>query len=140
MKELSRFEMAAVKRTAQNVKTMRRKLEKLEVQQAEITKEVNSLSELIYDWEQPIIKMTGGFTSEQVLNGEMNIQHEELPENSVVDDSSLAEYPLELTDDEYEELPEDGVLYRGKTGDDSFVEYLLKPSDDEVENTSPFEV
>ena len=55
MKELSRFEMAAVKRTAQNVKTMRRKLEKLEVQQAEITKEVNSLSELIYDWEQPII-------------------------------------------------------------------------------------
>ena len=42
MKELSRFEMAAVKRTAQNVKTMRRKLEKLEAQQAEITKEVNS--------------------------------------------------------------------------------------------------
>ena len=126
MKELSRFEMAAVKRTAQNVKTMRRKLEKLEVQQAEITKEVNSLSELIYDWEQPIIKMTGGFTSEQVLNGEMNIEHEELPENSVVDDSLLAEYCLE---------PEDGVIYRGKTGDDSFVEYLLKHSDDEVENT-----
>ena len=103
MKELSRFEMAAVKRTAQNVKTMRRKLEKLEAQQAEITKEVNSLSELIYDWEQPIIKMTGGFTSEQVLNGEMNIKHEELPENSVVDDSSLTEYPLEPTDDEIEE-------------------------------------
>ena len=103
MKELSRFEMAAVKRTAQNVKTMRRKLEKLEAQQAEITKEVNSLSELIYDWEQPIIKMTGGFTSEQVLNGEMNIEHEELPENSVVDDSSLAEYPLDPTNDEIEE-------------------------------------
>ena len=107
MKELSRFEMAAVKRTAQNVKTMRRKLEKLEAQQAEITKEVNSLSELIYDWEQPIIKMTGGFTSEQVLNGEMNIEHEELPENNMVDDSPLDEYPLE-------------------------------PSDDDVENTSPF--
>ena len=103
MKDLSRFEMAAVKRTAQNVKTMRRKLEKLEGQQAEITKEVNSLSELIYDWEQPIIKMTGGFTSEQVLNGEMNIEHEELPENSVVDDNSLAEYPLESTDEEIEE-------------------------------------
>lgn len=107
MKELSRFEMAAVKRTAQNVKTMRRKLEKLEAQQAEITKEINSLSELIYDWEQPIIKMTGGFTSEQVLNGEMNIEHEELPENSVVDDDSLDEY-------------------------------LLEPSDDDVQNTSPF--
>ena len=98
MKELSRFEMAAVKRTAQNVKTMRRKLEKLEAQQAEITKEVNSLSELIYDWEQPIIKMTGGFTSEQVLNGEMNIEHEELPENNMVDDSPLDEYLLEPID------------------------------------------
>lgn len=100
MKELSRFEMAAVKRTAQNVKTMRRKLEKLEAQQAEITKEVNSLSELIYDWEQPIIKMTGGFTSEQVLNGEMNIEHEELPENNMVDDSPLDEYLLEPIDDD----------------------------------------
>ena len=129
MKELSRFEMAAVKRTAQNVKTMRRKLEKLEVQQAEITKEVNSLSELIYDWEQPIIKMTGGFTSEQVLNGEMNIEHEELHENSVVDDSLLAEYCLE---------PEDGVVYRGKTGDDSFVEYLLKHSDETEEEMPSF--
>ena len=109
MKELSRFEMAAVKRTAQNVKTMRRKLEKLEAQQAEITKEVNSLSELIYDWEQPIIKMTGGFTSEQVLNGEMNIEHEELPENNMVDDSPLDEY-------------------------------LLEPNDDDVQNTSPFEI
>ena len=109
MKELSRFEMAAVKRTAQNVKTMRRKLEKLEVQQAEITKEVNSLSELINDWEQPIIKMTGGFTSEQVLNGEMNIEHEELPENNMVDDSPLDEY-------------------------------LLEPIDDDVQNTSPFEM
>ena len=98
MKELSRFEMAAVKRTAQNVKTMRRKLEKLEAQQAEITKEINSLSELIYDWEQPIIKMTGGFTSEQVLNGEMNIEHEELPENNMVDDSPLDEYLLEPID------------------------------------------
>ena len=98
MKELSRFEMAAVKRTAQNVKTMRRKLEKLEAQQAEITKEINSLSELIYDWEQPIIKMTGGFTSEQVLNGEMNIEHEELSENNMVDDSPLDEYLLEPID------------------------------------------
>ena len=103
MKELSRFEMAAVKRTAQNVKTMRRKLEKLYEKQAEITTEINKLEELVYEWEQPIIKMTGGFTSEQVLNGEMNIEHEELPENSVVDDSLLPEYPLDPTNDEIEE-------------------------------------
>ena len=103
MKELSRFEMAAVKRTAQNVKSIRTKLVKLEEKQSLITAEINQLEEMINDWEQPIIKMTGGFTSEQVLNGEMNIEHEELPENSVVDDSSLAEYPLESTDEEIEE-------------------------------------
>ena len=103
MKELSRFEMAAVKRTAQNVKSMRTKLVKLEEKQSLITDEINQLEEMINDWEQPIIKMTGGFTSEQVLNGEMNIEHEELPENSVVDDSSLTEYPLDPTNDEIEE-------------------------------------
>lgn len=103
MKELSRFEMAAVKRTAQNVKSMRTKLVKFEEKQSLITAEINQLEEMINDWEQPIIKMTGGFTSEQVLNGEMNIEHEELPENSVVDDSSLTEYPLDPTNDEIEE-------------------------------------
>lgn len=107
MKELTRFEMAAVKRTAQNVKSMRKKLVKLEEKQSLITAEINQLEEMINDWEQPIIKMTGGFTSEQVLNGEMNIEHEEIPENNMVDDSPLDEY-------------------------------LLEPSDDEVENTSPF--
>ena len=45
MKELSRFEMAAVKRTAQNVKTMRRKLEKLCEKQSEITTEINQLED-----------------------------------------------------------------------------------------------
>ena len=112
MKELSRFEMAAVKRTAQNVKTMRRKLEKLEVQQAEITKEVNSLSELINDWEQPIIKMTGGFTSEQVLNGEMNVINEEIPEDSTVDDSPLDEFRIQNAqfEEEMEDLTPSGNI------------------------------
>ena len=100
MKELSRFEMAAVKRTAQNVKSMRTKLVKLEEKQSLITAEINQLEEMINDWEQPIIKMTGGFTSEQVLNEEMNIEHEELPENNMVDDSPLDEYILEPSDDE----------------------------------------
>ena len=95
MKELSRFEMAAVKRTAQNVKTMRRKLEKLCEKQSEITTEINQLEELVYEWEQPIIKMTGGFTSEQVLNGEMNVINEEIPEDSTVDDSSLDEFQIQ---------------------------------------------
>ena len=108
MKELSRFEMAAVKRTAQNVKTMRRKLEKLCEKQSEITTEINQLEELVYEWEQPIIKMTGGFTSEQVLNGEMNVINEEIPEDSTVDDSPLDEFQIQNT--QFEEELKDSTL------------------------------
>ena len=107
MKELSRFEMAAVKRTAQNVKTMRRKLEKLCEKQSEITTEINQLEELVYEWEQPIIKMTGGFTSEQVLNGEMNVINEEIPEDSTVDDSSLDEFQIQKA--QFEESFDDSI-------------------------------
>lgn len=109
-KELNRFEMAAVKRTAQNVKTMRRKLEKLEEKQLAITTEINQLSEMINDWEQPIIKMSGGLTSEQILNGEVEPFEDTTPpsvdktysdEEAVnswtsVDSSPLNEYPLEV--------------------------------------------
>ena len=108
MKELSRFEMAAVKRTAQNVKTMRRKLEKLCEKQSEITTEINQLEELVYEWEQPIIKMTGGFTSEQVLNGEMNVINEEISKDSTVDDSPLDEFQIQNT--QFEEELKDSTL------------------------------
>lgn len=93
MKELSRFEMAAVKRTAQNVKNMRRKKEKLEEKQAFITAEINQLTEMIDTWEQPIIRLTGGFTSEQILNGEMNTEISTQEEVQVISDKTLDDSP-----------------------------------------------
>ena len=108
MKELSRFEMAAVKRTAQNVKTMRRKLEKLYEKQSEITTEINQLEDLVDDWEQPIVKMTGGFTSGQVLNGETNVINEEIPKDSTIDDSPLDEFQIQNT--QFEEELKDSTL------------------------------
>lgn len=93
MKELSRFEMAAVKRTAQNVKNMRRKKEKLEEKQAFITAEINQLTEMIDTWEQPIIRLTGGFTSEQILNGEMNTEISTQEEVQVISDTTLDDSP-----------------------------------------------
>lgn len=95
MKELSRFEMAAVKRTAQNVKNMRRKKEKLEEKQADITAEINQLAEMIDSWEQPIIRLTGGFTSEQILNGEMNTDVATSAEVEVINDATLDDSPNE---------------------------------------------
>lgn len=71
MKELSRTELATVKRTAANVKTFRTKKAKLEAQRAKIETELESVNKSIDLFEQPIIEVTGGYTSEQVLNGEM---------------------------------------------------------------------
>lgn len=104
-KELSRFEMAAVKRTAQNVKSMRKKLVKLEEKQSLITAEINQLEDMINDWEQPIIKMTGGFTSDQVLNGEMEIMESPF-ENDEKDVDGLSQTPdlREMSTDEAEEF------------------------------------
>lgn len=72
MKELSRTELATVKRTAANVKSFRTKKAKLEMQKTKIDAELESLNKSIDLFEQPIIEVTGGFTSEQVLNGEMD--------------------------------------------------------------------
>lgn len=107
MKKLSKFEMAAVKRTAQNVKGMRKRKAKLEEKQSELTKEINKLDEMISDWELPILKLTDGFTSEQVLNGEMeesetimnSFEEQSDLENSFVDDSPLDE--TEVEDDQF---------------------------------------
>lgn len=73
MKELSRTELATVKRTAINVRTFRAKKAKLEAQKAKIDAELESVNRSIDLFERPIIEVTGGFTSEQVLNGEMKL-------------------------------------------------------------------
>ncbi len=72
MKELSRFEIATVKRTAANTKRMRTKKEKLEATVEAASTEIEILQKAIDAFEAPIILLTGGFTSEQVLNGDMD--------------------------------------------------------------------
>lgn len=78
MKELSRTELATVKRTAANVKAFRTKKAKLEAQKAKIDAELESVNKSIDLFEQPIIEVTGGYTSEQVLNGEMDTALQQL--------------------------------------------------------------
>ena len=90
MKELSRTELATVKRTAANVKTFRAKKAKLEAQKAKIDAELESVNRSIDLFEQPIIEVTGGFTSEQVLNGEMELamsQSVESPSEAPVEET-----------------------------------------------------
>lgn len=73
MKILSRNELATIKRTAKNVSGTRAKKAKLEEKINTLQAELNTVNEVIDSFELPIVKMTGGFTSEQVLAGEMEI-------------------------------------------------------------------
>lgn len=95
MKELSRTELATVKRTAANVKAFRTKKAKLEMQKIKIDAELESLNRSIDLFEQPIIEVTGGFTSEQVLNGEMD---EVLQQLKVAEESVEGEATATTTD------------------------------------------
>ena len=100
MKELSRTELATVKRTAANVKTFRAKKAKLEAQKAKIDAELESVNKSIDLFEQPIIEVTGGYTSEQVLNGEMDAALQQLkvaeqPVEEVATESVATETPVD---------------------------------------------
>lgn len=69
MKELSRNEMAAVKRINSTTKKLHDKYLKLQAKIAELQVECGHIKNEIELWEAPIRKMTGGFTSAEVLDG-----------------------------------------------------------------------
>lgn len=85
MKELTRNEMAIVKRTAKSTKQLRDKKAKLLAKVADIQAELASIEENIEIFEKPIKHLTGGFTSEEVLNGVMDVAQamENSPEGEV---------------------------------------------------------
>ena len=93
MKELSRFEIAMCKRTAQNTKRLRAKRDKLVAKIEEAQAELNVINEAIEGFEAPIKAMTGGFTSEEVLGGAMAVAAatEEVPTGEVDDTEAPAE-------------------------------------------------
>lgn len=68
MKELTRFEMAAVKRVAANTKSLRTKVEKLNVKIAELTTMKSTYLNEIAMWESPIIDKYG-YSVEEILDG-----------------------------------------------------------------------
>ena len=75
--ELSRYELAAVKRTAQIIKPKRAKLSKLFEKKKEIDAQIVDLQKEIDLWEAPIITKHG-YSSEQILSGEADSMEETL--------------------------------------------------------------
>lgn len=68
MRDLTRNELAAVKRVAATTKSLRTKRDKLYTKVNELKKLIADLDAEILAWESPIIAMTG-FTSDKVLDG-----------------------------------------------------------------------
>lgn len=66
-KEFSKFEVAAIKRTAANVSKFVTEKEKLEQKKAALDERLQKLQEMIDGWQAPIKAMTGGFTTESLV-------------------------------------------------------------------------
>lgn len=78
MKELTKFEMANVKRTSKSVGIFNKKKERLVAQIQKLQGELEELDKLIELYEAPIKEISGGYTSTEVLSGAM--QNEEMGE------------------------------------------------------------
>lgn len=85
MKELSRFELAIIKRTAQNTKSLRSKRDKLVEKIKKAEEELSIINMSIDSFEAPIKTLTGGYTSEEVLLGIMEVSEatELVPEGEI---------------------------------------------------------
>ena len=87
MKELTRFEMAAVKRVAANTKSLRTKVEKLNAKIAELTTMKSTYLNEIAMWESPIVDKYG-YSVDEILDGTYLIPTctEELPESVAIEE------------------------------------------------------
>lgn len=67
-REFSKYEIASIKRTAQNVSAMMSKRNKLNEKIAKLTEERDKIQSSIDAWEAPIKVLSGGLTTEQLVD------------------------------------------------------------------------
>lgn len=70
-KKFSKIQIAAIKRTAQNVAQFTTKKERLDAKIAELEAEKKSLQPMIDAFQGPIKEMTGGYTTEDLVQREV---------------------------------------------------------------------
>ena len=67
MKKFNRFEITTIKRTAQNVNPYVVKKAKILAKMQKLDEELKSLNDIVEQYEAPIRTMTGGFTTEDLV-------------------------------------------------------------------------
>lgn len=68
MRKFTKMEVATIKRTAQNVANFVAQKEKLSKKMEELKAQYDAVSDSLSVWEAPIMKLTGGYTTEQLVN------------------------------------------------------------------------
>ena len=68
MRKFNKMEIAAIKRTAANVNKFMIQKEKLEKKLEQINAEYQAISDSLEVWEAPIKRLTGGYTTEDLIN------------------------------------------------------------------------
>lgn len=99
-RELTRMELAAVKRIAANTKSLRTKVEKLNVKIAELETMRNTYLSEIKVWESPIVEKYG-YSVDEILDGTYLIptcNEEEIPtlEECMIPESITIEEELDV--------------------------------------------
>lgn len=101
MKELTRTQIAAAKRTQKTLAQVTRKLLKSEAKVKEEQANIEEYKQSIMLFDNPIIIMTGGFTSEQVVNEDL-VTPKYLVEDGVIVGENPA-YGVEVVVEDLEE-------------------------------------
>lgn len=122
--ELSRYEIAAVKKTAQIVKPKRTKLAKLIAKRDDLNAEIKNLQAEIDLWEAPIITKHG-YSSEQILSGEADKIASQTENMEAVEskDVDMQETFVGYSQPDYETAPDNGTFTTSiNVDEDPFIE------------------
>lgn len=68
MRKFTKMEVATIKRTAQNVANFVAQKEKLSKKMEDLKAQYDAVSDSLSVWEAPIMKLTGGYTTEDLVN------------------------------------------------------------------------
>ena len=100
MKQLTKTQMAIVKRTAANTKALRKKCDILESQVQENQAMLQELTTQIDLFEAPIKALSGGFDSHQILSGEcFTAEPDESIQDVVFEDSEDFDTTIDVKED-----------------------------------------
>ena len=108
-KKFSKIEIAAIKRTAQNVATFVTKKERIDAKIAELEAEKKALQPMIDAFQGPIKEMTGGYTTEDLVQREVvkTGKFDQKTGKEIIQTRYILKYPETVVPPTAEEAPQE---------------------------------